>query len=121
MTAKTKDFTHRKPGIDQPSESAQVQPLRWIAKTDPTIPILMEVSLIKANLLKPLEDRGVVPTVDNPNPHDPIAEASKHDRWWRQHPTERAAFCSAIETRQHALWCIYVGMQLTGMQIGKDV
>jgi hypothetical protein len=69
--------------------------------------IQTEEALARANLLHALEREGVIPTVSNPNPFNPITQTGEHDRWWQQNPEAGVGFCQAIERRQLALYRLY--------------
>lgn len=90
-----------RPTTDQPQERSV-----WKAC------IHFEAILRRTGMLANLEASGLVPTVENRNPFDPITQTSEHDRWWLDHPSERRQFRQSVEGRQKALRQIHAGVAL---------
>ena len=81
---------------------------------EPASDLYIEAALAKAGLIHVLESTGVLPTVNNPNPHDPVADAVQHDHWWHENSEEATEFQRSIRDRTAALRRIYVGALVAG-------
>lgn len=77
--------------------------------------IALEAQLARSGLLTVLEEDGVVPVVDSPNPHHPEAEREMHERWWYEHPESRSAYHTARRARESAILLILLGSMVGGM------
>lgn len=91
------------------SEYTQLKAYLRKKQNGPPVEVCFEALLARANLLGVLEEAGVLPSVVSPNPFNPDSHLRDHDRWWREHPEERFAFCRAVENRQRALRQLHVG------------
>lgn len=79
---------------------------------EPATLLHFEAQLAREGLLEELERTGILPTIENPNPHDPSRRTHDHDSWWRDHPDERKAFRESVRKREQALRQIQAGSML---------
>ena len=93
----------------QQETSDAIEPLLRNEYEEPASDLYVEAALAKAGLLRILESTGVLPTVHNSNPHDPIADAVQHDQWWRDNDEDAKKFQRALRKRTQALRRIYIG------------
>ena len=68
-----------------------------------------ETQLMLENLLSRLEQTGIVPIVDNPNPYNPEIDEQQHEHWWDEHPQEAKKFEQEVDKRNDVLRHIYIG------------
>lgn len=71
-----------------------------------------EVRFQQAGLIGVLEDSGILPSEENPNPHDIRREPVEHERWWSEHPEAGDAFDQDIRVREERLRLLYIGTLL---------
>jgi hypothetical protein len=74
---------------------------------DPSV--RFETLLMLEGLLSRLEQAGIVPTVENPNPYDPELDEDQHERWWEEHLPEAEKFDRAVDRRNEVLRYLYIG------------
>jgi hypothetical protein len=87
---------------------------RWIDLahrhfSDPFVYTLAEAHFSQAGILTVFEESGVLPQVENPNPHDADLSPLEHEQWWVDHPTEGEAFDRSIYVRDERLRLLYIG------------
>ena len=75
----------------------------------PGLAVYFELVLSEAGLLSELEDAGVLPVVEDPNPYDPELEEEKSEQWWQEHPEVEEEFSRMFEKRDEVLRLLYVG------------
>ena len=75
-------------------------------------PFLVEVALSKVGVLQDLEEIGLVPVLENPNPFDIDTDEAAHENWWENHPAEAEQFERAYHLRERVLNAIYAGTVL---------
>lgn len=69
--------------------------------------------LMLTGMLVKLEEAGIMPIVDNPNPFDTSAEElEQHEQWWKDHPVEAEEFARNCEKRNEILRYLYIGALL---------
>jgi hypothetical protein len=74
---------------------------------DPSV--RFETQLMLEGLLDRLEQAGIVPIAENPNPCDPDVHEDEHERWWVEHPQEADEFERDVDRRNEILRCLYIG------------
>lgn len=97
-------------GAHKPKEGAsleaKMQSLKGITPEDIAI---FGLELHRSGILSRLEEMEVIPTAQDPNPHDFEIERSAHEKWWDDHPAEGARFERVWEARSSALKYLYIG------------
>jgi len=68
-----------------------------------------ETQLMLESLLSRLEQAGIVPVVDNPNPHNPDLDEEQHEQWWEEHPQEAMKFEESVDKRNEVLRHLFIG------------
>lgn len=71
--------------------------------------VAFEVILDKAGLLTALEEIGVLPAIEIPNPYHQEHEAEQNEQWWTDHPTESEQFVAAFDERDTILRYLLMG------------
>lgn len=82
--------------------------------------LYFELKLYGAELLSRLEEAGIVPTAEDPNPFPHELEEKQHEKWWGEHPKEREMFIKNCERREDALRYLFVGAVL-GRLLGDEL
>ncbi|MEW5957680.1 MAG: hypothetical protein AB1801_08155 [Chloroflexota bacterium] len=96
------------PRIPEIQEDRLAEAIRDIEKGyDPSA--RFETQLMLEGLLSRLEQAGILPTVENPNPYDPGLDIEQHDRWWEEHPQEAEKFDRLVDKRNEVLRHVYIG------------
>lgn len=88
--------------------------LRWVYD-HPHTDIAAELELERYNLLIPLEETGVVPKLEDPNPYDPDTQTDAYEQWWSDHPSDVQKFEAAFIRRDQALRDLWLGVVLYRM------
>ena len=98
----------RQPRIPEIQDDRLAEAIRDLEKGyDPSA--RFEIQLMVEGLLSRLEQGGVLPIVENPNPFDPDLDEDQHERWWEEHPQEAEVFNRAIDKRNEVLRHLYIG------------
>ncbi len=96
---------------DQKDEQRAEQPksadrigefLQWTYE-HPFTDIAAELELEKYKLLTPLEETGILPKNEEPNPYGPDESPNEYEQWWEAHPDEQQAFLANITWRDRSL------------------
>lgn len=82
---------------------------------EPTI--LFERDLDRLGLLSRLEDSGILPAVESPNPYDPRHDEQRHEAWWSEHPEKEAEFGQISEAREISLKYLLLGSVLGSLYV----
>ena len=69
----------------------------------------LETQLLLTGLLPRLEQAGIVPVIESPNPYEFGDDAVKHEQWWENHPAEVEQFLEGVEKRDEVFRILYVG------------
>lgn len=75
----------------------------------PAYTTLFENDLDKAGLLSGLEELGILPVAQNPNPFDADLEEKQHEQWWDEHPEAAKGFHEILEKRLEILESLHIG------------
>ena len=79
-----------------------------------------ELQLAAAKLLPGLEEAGILPVPENPNPYDPELEEELNNQWSDAHPDEMSEFFQTIEKRDEVLEHLHAGA-LLGHLLGQRI
>lgn len=74
--------------------------------------IVFERDLASSGWLMRLEQVGILPVLENPNPFDPEMEEQQHEQWWEEYPNEEEQYGRNVERREDILKYLYVGTLL---------
>lgn len=69
----------------------------------------LETQLMLEGLLPRLEQAGILPIIENPNPYDPVINEAQHENWWEEHPYEGEIFERTVDKRNEVLRHLYIG------------
>lgn len=85
---------------------------------------VFEGDLDHLGLLSALEELGIMPVVENPNPFNVESDEDQHDQWWKQHPEEAGEFHRDFERREDVLKHLYFGAilgHLAGARLSSSI
>lgn len=110
---------------DAGREPSQLDPERLVPflKTEFTFPAIdtyIEARFERVGLLSILEQAGVLPQLEDPNPYDLEHETAAYEQWWAQHPDEQDVFIARLEERQLLLKYLHIGA-IVGYITGRDL
>jgi hypothetical protein len=105
-------MTEKNPKID-PHREKCLELIQTLLEM-PATSILLEADLSKLDLDSNLEELGILPVIECPNPFDPELEEEEHEKWWSEHEEEGEKFSSAIEERELVMKYITIGCILAG-------
>ncbi len=88
--------------------------------TFPAIDTYVEARFARLGLVPILEEAGVLPRVEDPNPYDLAEETAAYEQYWAEHPDEHDAFFARIEERRQMLRYLHIGAIL-GHVAGRDL
>lgn len=86
----------------------------------PALDVYVEAKFKKGGLLAVLEQAGVLPVAENPNPYGVEQEEEKFEQWANEHPEEQEAFNRRMDERAIALKYLHIGA-LLGHMVGKHL
>ena len=85
---------------------------------------IFEFDLERLGLLSEMEELGIVPVAENPNPFSVESDEDRHEQWWKQHPVEAEEFHRRSENREEILKHLYFGAilgRLAGEKLDRSI
>lgn len=83
--------------------------------TFPGIDVYAETKFAQMGLLSSLEQAGILPRAENPNPFDPAQAEAQHNQWWVEHPEAGTMFSQELAKRAEVLRCLHIGALIREM------
>jgi len=99
----------KKSNPDHKKQRGMLNIIKGVYHGDIIKSLYFETQLRKSGLLSDLEQIGVIPIVENPNPYDPELDEGKNEKWALEHPIETETFEEAFEKKDKILRILLIG------------